>query len=61
MALVASRLFAEAEGFVRQVTHCLREEAQHRGCRKARKVKKLFKNGRSKEKPVGLCLLRTSP
>lgn len=60
MALVASRLYAEAKACVRQVIHRL-GEVQHRGCRKARKVKKLFKKGRSKKKPVGFCLVRTSP
>lgn len=61
VVLVASRLYAEAKAGMRQVTHRLGEEAQHKGYRKARQVKRLFKRGRSKEKPVGFCLLRTSP
>jgi len=61
VVLVASRLYAEAKACMSQVIHRLGQEAQHKGYRKARKVKKLFKTGRSKDKPVGFCLLRTSP
>lgn len=61
MALVAFRLYAEAEACVRQVTHSLGGEAQHRGCRKARKVKKAVQKGEKQEETSGILFIKNKP
>lgn len=61
VVLVASRLYAEAKACRRQVIHRLGEEAQHKGYRKARKVKKAVQKGEKQGETSGGLFIKNKP
>lgn len=61
MALVASRLYAEAaSACVRQVTHSLGEEAQHR-VQESKKGKRAVQKGEKQGETSGVFFIKNKP